>query len=250
MGGPLPLFALLALSALLVSVRAQAPTIPPAPPRVPSACANINALFDSIDGIASVCSDDDEGCSMQCAAAAVPLVERCGDVIQKLLPDGSASALHDLHDSCAAAVTPVSELGPLSLSIRASPLRVRPSHLCASYRSPSLRTLFCADGRARGAEAACGRRSMYGARPGGCRQHGGLRAAVRGRARQVCRAHRCRALLQRRLLRYVHKRGAVRPQLQPLRRWQAPCPGRPRDVLARDLPNRSAARDRRVLRSR
>ena len=89
MGGPLPLFALLALSALLVSVRAQAPTIPPAPPRVPSACANINALFDAIDGIASVCSDDDEGCSMQCAAAAVPLVERCGDVIQKLLPDGS-----------------------------------------------------------------------------------------------------------------------------------------------------------------
>ena len=105
MGGPLPLLALLALSALLVSVRAQAPAIPPAPPRVPSACANINALFDAIDGIASVCSDDDEGCSMQCAAAAVPLVERCGDVIQTLLPDGSASALHDLHDSCAAAVT-------------------------------------------------------------------------------------------------------------------------------------------------
>ena len=115
MGGPLPL---LALSALLVSVRAQAPTIPPAPPRVPSACANINALFDAIDGIASVCSSDDEGCSMQCAAAAVPLVERCGDVIQKLLPDGSASAVHDLHDSCAAAVTPVSELGPLSLHPR------------------------------------------------------------------------------------------------------------------------------------
>ena len=133
--GPLPLFALLALSALLVSVRAQAFTIPPAPPRVPSACANINALFDSIDGIASVCSDD-EGCSVQCAAAAVPLVERCGDVIQKLLPDGAASAVHDLHDSCAAAVTPVSELGPLSLHPRVATACVRPSQVRATCAPP------------------------------------------------------------------------------------------------------------------
>lgn len=141
MGGPLPLFTLLALYALLVSVRAQAPTIPPAPPRVPSACANINALFDRIDGIASVCAasraqhvlsgsasaQPHKGCSMQCAAAVVPLVEQCGDVIQKLLPDGSARAVHDLHDSCVVAVTPVSELGPLSLHPR-----VATACVCAS----------------------------------------------------------------------------------------------------------------------
>ena len=53
--------ALVALCALLestVPVSAQLPAIPPAPSRVPAECANINALFDIVDGLHSICGED------------------------------------------------------------------------------------------------------------------------------------------------------------------------------------------------
>ena len=111
--------ALVALCALLestVPVSAQLPAIPPAPSRVPAECANINALFDIVDGLHSICGEDT--CTVACAAASLPLVERCGDVLRQNVPERTMSAVQAVHDACAATITAVSRAFTHSLPER------------------------------------------------------------------------------------------------------------------------------------
>ena len=102
----------LALCALLESTvcAQQLPAVPAAPSRVPAECANLNALYDIVDSFGAICGEGP--CSVACAAASLPLVERCGDVLRHNLPQPTMSAVQAVQDSCAATITAVSLVRP------------------------------------------------------------------------------------------------------------------------------------------
>ena len=102
--------------------------LPSAPPHVPDACSDLNKLFDMLGSLQAECCPTaavgcDAGapttCSTRCAAAVIPMVDRCGLVLSKYLPVDDLGSLTDLRDRCMINVTRVEVLGELKQRVQA-----------------------------------------------------------------------------------------------------------------------------------
>eukprot|EP01044_Picomonas_judraskeda_P006412 COSAG03_NODE_637_length_6585_cov_2.441721_7_plen_281_part_01 len=87
---------------------------PHSPDPVPYQCASVNSLFQRVDELYGVCCGGGQAgcdgglprhCSPGCWAATVPLVEKCGRVLDALLLGDNSTALHALYDLCSTSLT-------------------------------------------------------------------------------------------------------------------------------------------------
>jgi hypothetical protein len=82
-----------------------------APPGVTTECKDINTLHNVIRDLgAEWCGEAGQrtSCSARCGAATVALLERCDEVLIKILPPNAFADLRGLNDTCFALLTSVS----------------------------------------------------------------------------------------------------------------------------------------------
>ncbi len=116
------------LVALIVGLaRGQQLQLPAAPVHVPEACSDLNHLFDTVGSLDAECCGPSGNlgcevpistCSTRCAAAVVPLVDRCGTILFMFLPDDEVDILASLRHRCEANVTSVAALAELKQRVQ------------------------------------------------------------------------------------------------------------------------------------
>lgn len=86
-----------------------------APPSVTTECSDINTLHNVIRDLGAECCGEAgcdtsvlAACSARCGAATVALLERCDEVLIKILPPNAFADLRGLNDTCFALLTSVS----------------------------------------------------------------------------------------------------------------------------------------------